>query len=199
MINSTNFNKENNQMLNKMIIATCLTALSMGVFAANTYVVMDTNMGEIEIELYQDKAPITVNNFQQYIKSQFYQGTIFHRVIPGFMIQGGGMDKDMVEKNHRPTIVNESDNGLSNRRGSLAMARTQDPNSAASQFFINLVDNTYLDRSPANAGYAVFGQVIKGMDVVDRIAQVPTMNYQMQQNVPIKTVEILDVQIKRTK
>lgn len=186
-------------MLKKILLTTILSGFSATVLAANSYVVMNTNKGSIEIELYKDKAPISVKNFEQYVKSNFYSGTIFHRVIPGFMIQGGGMNKDMSEKPNRPPIENESYNGLSNNRGTLAMARTNDPNSAASQFFINLTDNQYLDKALGNAGYAVFGKVVKGMDVVDEISKVPTATSGMHQNVPVKPIEILDIKIKGAK
>ena len=187
-------------MLKKVLFTTAIVAtLTTSVLAENSYVVMSTNMGPIEIELFNDKAPISAKNFEQYVKSDFYKGTIFHRVIPGFMIQGGGFDQQMVERPTRPSIKNESDNRLSNSRGTLAMARTNDPNSAASQFFVNLVDNSYLDKSATSAGYAVFGKVVKGMDIVDKISQVPTAQYGMYQNVPIQPVQITSVQIKSTK
>jgi peptidyl-prolyl cis-trans isomerase A (cyclophilin A) len=186
-------------MLKQALFSTLMATACVNVYAANSYVVMQTNMGPIEIELFNDKAPISAKNFEQYVKSNFYKDTIFHRVIPGFMIQGGGFDTQMVEKQNRPTIENESYNRLSNTRGTLAMARTNDPNSAASQFFINLVDNPYLDKNAGNAGYAVFGKVVKGMDVVDKISQVPTANYGMHQNVPTKPVQITSVHIKPIK
>lgn len=162
---------------------------------ANTFVDMQTNMGNIEIELFDQKAPITTQNFKNYIKSNFYTGTVFHRVIPGFMIQGGGMTTRMSEKPTKAPIKNEAANGLHNLRGTLAMARTSDPDSATSQFFINTVDNKSLDKGTFDAGYAVFGKVVKGMDVVDRIAKVQTTDYGMHQNVPVKPVVIQNVQI----
>ncbi len=184
-------------MLKKPLYAIALTALALPALAANSIVEMKTSMGNIEIELYNDKAPISAKNFEDYIKDNFYKGTIFHRVIPGFMVQGGGFDANMVEKpNNKSTIKNESYNGLSNTRGTLAMARMNQPDSARSQFFVNLVDNNFLNRSPMNAGYAVFGKVTKGMDVVDKIAGVPTANYGMHQNVPLKPVIINSVSIK---
>jgi cyclophilin family peptidyl-prolyl cis-trans isomerase len=146
---------------------------SFSAFAANPQVEMKTNKGTIVLELYPDKAPKTVANFLQYVKDGFYGGTVFHRVIPGFMIQGGGFDKNMKQKATRPSIVNESNNGLKNDTGTIAMARTSDPNSASAQFFINLVDNAGLNY-PANDGYAVFGKVVKGNDVVQGIAKVST-------------------------
>ena len=153
--------------MKKLFIATSLILASGSLFA-NTLVDMKTSMGTIEIELYDDQAPISAKNFENYVKSNFYSGTIFHRVIPGFMIQGGGMDVNMIEKTTKAPIVNEASNGLKNNRGTLAMARTSDPNSATSQFFINVADNNFLNRSAMDAGYAVFGKVTKGMDIVDK-------------------------------
>ncbi|MCO8042857.1 peptidylprolyl isomerase [Acinetobacter bohemicus] len=184
-------------MLKKSLSAIALAAISLPGFAANTLVEMQTSSGNIEIELFNDKAPISSKNFEDYVKSNFYTGTIFHRVIPGFMIQGGGFDAAMQEKpNAKAAIKNESYNGLQNKRGSLAMARTNQPDSAKAQFFINLVDNSFLDRSAMNAGYAVFGRVTKGMEIVDKIAKVPTRNYGMHQNVPVTAVQIKSVTIK---
>jgi peptidyl-prolyl cis-trans isomerase A (cyclophilin A)/peptidyl-prolyl cis-trans isomerase B (cyclophilin B) len=145
---------------------------------AATKVLMKTSLGDMTIELYPDKAPKTVENFLGYVNSGFYDGTIFHRVIDNFMIQGGGFTQDLHQKPTRPAIANEAKNGLSNLRGTLAMARTGDPNSATAQFFINVVDNPRLDfTSEANGatwGYCVFGKVISGLDVVDKIRAVPT-------------------------
>lgn len=185
-------------MLKQLVLATTLSLASLTTMAANSIVEMKTSLGLIEIELFNDKAPITVENFNHYIKDGFYSNTIFHRVIPGFMIQGGGMTSDLTEKQTRPSIRNESSNGLLNERGSLAMARTNEPNSASSQFFINLDDNQFLNRTDRNAGYAVFGKVIKGMDVVDKIAKVPTANKNFHQDVPVEPVEIIDVKIKES-
>ncbi|MEN3980533.1 peptidylprolyl isomerase [Acinetobacter sp. CWB-B33] len=182
-------------MLKQALFAT-VAAISLNAWADNSIVEMKTNQGTIEIELYNDKAPISAKNFEDYIKADFYRGTIFHRVIPGFMIQGGGMDAQMAEKQTRAPIKNESYNGLKNTRGTLAMARTNDPNSASSQFFINTVDNDFLNKSAMNAGYAVFGKVIKGMDVVDKIEKVPTVNRGVHQNVPQSLVLIQSVKIK---
>lgn len=146
--------------------------------AENPKVVLETTMGRIVLELYPDKAPKTVANFLTYVDNGFYDGTIFHRVIPGFVIQGGGYTADFRQKPTRPPIPNEADNGLSNLRGTIAMARTADPHSATSQFFINLVDNKRLDHTGKGDsqawGYAVFGKVVEGMDVVDKIARVRT-------------------------
>lgn len=134
-----------------------------------------TSMGDITIELYPDKAPTTVENFLQYVKDGFYSGTVFHRVIPNFMVQGGGFSKDLQQKRTRAPIHNEANNGLSNLRGTLAMARTGDPHSASAQFFVNLVDNQRLDYvSESNWGYCVYGKVVGGMEIVDKIAAVPT-------------------------
>ncbi len=140
----------------------------------NPVVVMETSMGTIKIELFADKAPITVKNMLDYVDDKFYDGTIFHRVIKGFMVQCGGMEPGMREKRTKPPIKNESSNGLENKRGTLAMARTPAPNSATSQFFINHADNAFLDKENARDGfgYCVFGKVIDGMDVVDKIADV---------------------------
>ena len=153
-------------------------------------VVFSTSLGDITIELYPDKAPITVENFLQYVDSGFYDGTIFHRVIPGFVIQGGGLTSDMKQKPTRPPIENEADNGLKNKTGTLSMARTQDVNSATSQFFLNLTDNPFLDHGVRDFGYAVFAKVIEGMDVVNQIAQVPTGNRGMNRDVPVEPVLI---------
>ncbi len=156
-------------------------------------VVFDTTAGPITLELDRAKAPITVDNFLKYVDSGFFDGLIFHRVIPGFMIQGGGMDVAMREKTEgqRAPIRNEASNGLSNKRGTICMARTNDPDSATSQFFINLVDNARsLDPQPGSAGYAVFGKVIAGMDTVDSIAKAPTGRKGMHDDVPLKPITI---------
>jgi peptidyl-prolyl cis-trans isomerase A (cyclophilin A) len=159
-------------------------------------VIFSTTLGDITIELYPDKAPMTVENFLAYVDSGFYNETIFHRVILGFMIQGGGFTADMKQKRTRPFIKNEADNGLKNERGTLAMARTREINSATSQFFINLADNAFLNHGGRDFGYAVFGKVIEGMDVVDKIAAVPTDNRGMYQNVPQEPVVIRSVRRK---
>jgi len=159
-------------------------------------VVMTTNKGVIKIELFPDKAPKTVANFLAYVDDKFYDGTVFHRVMPNFMIQGGGFTGDMAEKNTRAPIDNESKNGESNVRGSIAMARTGDPHSATAQFFINHVNNRMLDFGAQGAnqwGYAVFGRVTEGMDVVDAIALIPTGNKGPYQNVPVENVVIQSV------
>jgi peptidyl-prolyl cis-trans isomerase A (cyclophilin A) len=154
-----------------------------------------TSMGEIRIALRPDKAPLTVANFLQYVKSGHYNGTIFHRVIPGFMVQGGGMDAKMVEKPTRPPVRNEAKNGLRNSRGTVAMARTNDPNSATSQFFVNVKDNHALDFGIRGAGYAVFGEVVEGMEVVDKIVAVPTGTRGGHQDVPDTPVFIKSVRV----
>lgn len=187
-------------MLKHTFIVLTATLSSFGVFAQNTLVEMNTNVGNIEIELFNDKAPISVKNFEDYAKSGFYNGTVFHRVIPGFMIQGGGLESNLVEKTiEKAPIKNESSNGLKNKRGTLAMARTNDPNSARSQFFINTVDNDFLNKSAMNAGYAVFGQVTKGMDIVEKIEKTATGNRGMYQNVPTQSIVIQSVKIKAPK
>lgn len=164
----------------------------------NINLLMKTNIGEIKLELYPDKAPVTVENFISYVKDNFFNGLIFHRVINGFMIQGGGFDENLRQKETKAPIKIESDNGLKNDRGTIAMARTNDPNSATSQFFINLVDNNFLNfRSPdvTGYGYAVFGKVTDGMDVVDKIATVPTGSFGYMQDVPKYLIQIESVEI----
>jgi peptidyl-prolyl cis-trans isomerase B (cyclophilin B) len=160
--------------------------------AAPPRVTLTTNKGEIVVELYPDKAPATVKSFLAYVNEKFYDGTIFHRVIPGFMIQGGGFTADMSQKATHAPVKNEADNGLSNVRGSIAMARTSDPHSASSQFFVNLKDNTFLDRAQSQDGwgYTVFGKVVSGMDAVDAIAGVPTGKKAGMGDVPTQTVAI---------
>ena len=156
-------------------------------------ITIKTNHGDIKVELFDDKAPATCENFRQYVADGFFNGTIFHRVIPNFMIQGGGMEADMSQKTTRDPIKNEADNGESNRRGTLAMARTMDINSATAQFFINLRDNDFLDHGTRDFGYAVFGEVVDGMNVVDAIAAVPTGNKAGHQDVPVEAVTIVEV------
>ncbi|MFQ5683646.1 MAG: peptidylprolyl isomerase [Candidatus Binatia bacterium] len=153
-------------------------------------VIFSTTLGEVTIELYSDKAPVTVENFLAYVDSQFYDGTIFHRIVPGFVIQGGGFTEQMVQKTTRSPIKNEADNGLKNEQGTLSMARTQDINSATSQFFINLKDNSFLDHGTRDFGYAVFGKVVNGMDVINKAAAVKTGNQGPFQNVPVEPVII---------
>ncbi len=163
-------------------------------------ITIKTNKGDIKLQLDEVKAPITVANFIQYAKDGHYDGTIFHRVIPGFMIQGGGMDAKMKERKTRASIKNESSNGLSNRKYSIAMARTSVPDSATSQFFINTSDNGFLDRAQSRdgVGYAVFGAVVEGMDVVDAIEKVKTTSRAPHDDVPVEAVEILSVIVEES-
>jgi peptidyl-prolyl cis-trans isomerase A (cyclophilin A) len=181
------------------LIALCFLGLAAvaagGARAANPVVIIETSMGTIKVELFEDKAPITVKNFLAYTDDKFYDGTIFHRVIDGFMIQGGGYEPGMKDKKTKDPIKNEANNGLSNSRGTLAMARTGVVDSATAQFFINHADNTQLDhKGPAREqfGYAVFGKVIEGMDVVDKIAKVEVGPNQLGERATPKT----DVVIK---
>jgi len=171
--------------------AAVLLALQVPAFSAEK-VKLETSMGDIVIELDRDKAPKSVENFVQYVKAGHYNGTIFHRVIPTFMIQGGGMTDKMVEKPTKPPIPLESRNGLTNVRGSVAMARTPNPNSATSQFFINVKDNAFLDQANSSDGngYAVFGKVVEGMDVVDKIKEVKTASKPPHDDVPVTPVVI---------
>jgi peptidyl-prolyl cis-trans isomerase A (cyclophilin A) len=153
-------------------------------------VVFKTTLGDITIELFADEAPKTVENFLDYVDSGFFSGTIFHRVIPGFVIQGGGFTADWHRKPTNAPIENEADNGLKNERGTLSMARTADINSATSQFFVNLTDNEVLDHGGRDFGYAVFGRVVEGMDVVDSIAAVSTGSHAGHQNVPLEPIVV---------
>jgi peptidyl-prolyl cis-trans isomerase B (cyclophilin B) len=165
---------------------------------ANTKVKMQTSLGDITIELDAAAAPVSVKNFLEYVNDGAYDGTIFHRVIKGFMIQGGGMTKNMQSKPNNDPIVNEASNGLKNKRGSIAMARTAKPDSATNQFFINHADNDFLDYrgpSPDKIGYAVFGKVTEGLDVVDKIAAVKTGSKGMYDDVPQQAVEIVSVKV----
>lgn len=167
--------------------------------AQNPLVVMETSMGTIEVELYQDKAPISVKNFLGYMNEKFYDDTIFHRVIDNFMIQGGGFTADMKQKPAKDPIKNEATNGLKNERGTLAMARTNIIDSATCQFFINVVDNSNLDHKDTTTrgyGYAVFGKVTSGMDVVDKIRAVKTGSKDMHSNVPVEPVVLKSVKLK---
>ena len=151
----------------------------------------DTSLGSVTIEFDAEKAPLTVANFLQYVDDGHFDGTVFHRVIPGFMVQGGGMTADMDQKKTRAPIKNEANNGLKNLRGALSMARTSDVDSATSQFFINVVDNAFLDhQGPRNYGYAVFARVTEGMDVVDKIVAVPTTSRRGHQDVPVEPVVV---------
>lgn len=162
----------------------------------NVIIVLETSMGNIEIKLATEEAPITTENFLSYVEDDFYDGTVFHRVISYFMIQGGGYIATGELKPTKDPIVLESNNGLKNKRGTIAIDRSTDPNSATSQFFINLVNNTYADWSATNEGYAVFGEVVKGMDVVDAIGVVKTTTFEGYRNWPEDDVVILDAYIK---
>jgi peptidyl-prolyl cis-trans isomerase A (cyclophilin A) len=175
-------------------------ALSAAAFAADApQVSLKTSMGEIVVELDQQKAPVSSANFLQYVKSGFYKGTIFHRVIDGFMIQGGGMDANMVEKKTGKPIKNESNNGLSNKPYTIAMARTNDPDSATAQFFINVADNAALDYPGRDGnGYTVFGKVVKGQEVVDKIKGVMVDDMRGHQNVPVAPIVIQSATVVKT-
>ena len=192
-----------------LILATVVGLLPLTVYSednqSNTKgagmvnVTMVTNKGVIKLELDGEKAPVTVENFVTYARAGHYDGTVFHRVIPGFMIQGGGFDGNMNQKSTNPPIKIEADNGLKNTRGTVAMARTSDPNSATSQFFINVADNGFLDHqspTPQGWGYAVFGKVTGGMDVVESIEKVKTGNSGGHQNVPLEDVVIEKVTVE---
>jgi peptidyl-prolyl cis-trans isomerase A (cyclophilin A) len=190
--------------MNLFCVLLLTVALAAGVDAsgqakkANPRVLMQTSLGDIELELNAAKAPVSVENFLGYVKSGFFTNTVFHRVIQGFMIQGGGFDKDLVQKPTQAPIKNEAGNGLSNKRGTIAYARTNVVNSATSQFFINHKDNAFLDHrdeSDAGFGYAVFGKVVKGMDVVDKIAEVKTGTLKGMQDAPVTPVIILSVKV----
>jgi len=181
----------------KRTLITLLAAASLPLAAAHAQaadVVLHTNHGPIGIELFKDQAPESVENFLTYVQDGHYDGTLFHRVIDGFMIQGGGFDQDFRQKATRDPIVNEADNGLRNERGTLAMARTGDPHSATAQFFINVSDNAFLNHQGTHSGqawgYAVFGRVVEGMDVVDSIKRVPTGSRGPFQDVPREAVII---------
>ena len=153
----------------------------------------ETTLGEFTVELFEKQAPVTVANFLKYIDEGFFDGTIFHRIVPGFVIQGGGFTEDMSQKRTNPTIKNEADNGLKNERGTLSMARTNDINSATSQFFVNLKDNGALDHKRGNFGYAVFGKVAQGMEVIDQIASVETGRRKGHEDVPLEAVIMTSV------
>ena len=187
--------------MKKFLTAICLSVvicgLAVGVNAAEAAtpkILIKTSLGDIKVELYPKKAPLTVKNFLMYVQKKAYDGTIFHRVINNFMIQGGGFDKSLNKRETASPIRNEADNKLSNERGTLAMARTYAVNSATNQFFINLKDNAFLDhKSKRKFGYCVFGKVISGMDVVDKIAQVPTGKQKYFRDVPSKPVIIKEI------
>ena len=189
----------------KLFLVIILTALTTNIHAASgdaisasPTVVFETSQGNFTVELYPEKAPKTVANFLQYVKDGFYENTIFHRVINRFMIQGGGFERDMTEKNTRAAIVNEASNGLLNELGTIAMARTMDPDSATAQFFVNLNDNQFLNYTgpdPESIGYCVFGKVTSGLDVVQKIGVVQTTFIGRNADVPVKAITIKSVKI----
>jgi peptidyl-prolyl cis-trans isomerase A (cyclophilin A) len=181
--------------MKKIFLTIVAAILCMGIAGCKkeSRILIKTSMGDIHIELFNSKAPETVSNFLQYTDKKFYDGTIIHRVIPNFMIQGGGFTPDMTEKDTDSPIMNEANNSEQNRRGTIAMARTQEIHGATAQFFINVVDNPNLDYGPQGFGYCVFGRVVKGMDVVDKIRQVETKSIGIYQNVPVKPVVIISV------
>ena len=184
-----------------LILFVFLYALGANIHAApalNPSVLFETSQGNFTVELYPEKAPKTVANFLHYVKDGFYENTIFHRVISRFMIQGGGFERDLTEKNTREPIVNESNNGLLNEPGSIAMARTMDPNSATAQFFVNLADNQFLNYTspdPEQMGYCVFGKVTSGFEVVQKIGLSPTTTMGRNADVPIKSITIKSVKL----
>ena len=187
-------------MTNRLLSLSVLLVAFAGAAGAQDAprVALDTSMGRIVLELAPDRAPATVANFLQYTQDGFYDGTVFHRVIDGFMIQGGGFGEDMKKKPTRDPVMNEADKGLRNERGTIAMARTQDPHSATAQFFINLVNNDFLDHKAKDTrgwGYTAFGRVVEGMAVVDQIKTVPTGNQGSFQNVPREPVIIRSAKI----
>ncbi|BFM16884.1 peptidylprolyl isomerase [Maricurvus nonylphenolicus] len=182
----------------RLTAAVIATALSVSALAANPKAVLKTDLGEIVFELYPEKAPATVANFLEYAESGFYNGTIFHRVIPGFVAQAGGLTFDYIKKETRDPVVNESNNGLRNRKGTVAMARLPDPDSATSQFFINLNRNTHLDAKKDQPGYTVFAKVTKGMNVVKKIVKEPQGMMRDYPQAPNTPVRILSVTIETT-
>jgi len=187
----------------KYLVITAIIFLNNGANAemtTNTKIIIKTTSGDIKIELYDDKAPITSENFKKYVESGYFTDTIFHRVIKDFMIQGGGFTTEMNEKDSMPPIQNEANNGVSNERGTIAMARTPDPHSASSQFFINLKDNNFLDFTAETSqgwGYCAFGKVFEGMDILDKIALVDTGSYGAHQDVPKEPITINEIIIEK--
>ncbi len=178
------------------LLCACQAQAKEEQFMTNPSITIRTTQGEIEVELFANKAPITVKNFLRYVDEKHYNNTIFHRVISDFMIQGGGLTADMKEKSTHEPIQNEASNGVSNKRGIIAMARSSEVHSASSQFFINVIDNDFLDYrnpSPSGYGYCAFGEVTKGMDVVDKIKAAETSTKKGHQNVPIKAIEIIEI------
>ncbi len=185
-------------MIHKITLSTFLLALFGSTPASEKLILIQTTSGDITISLDLENAPATSENFMKYVDSGFFNNTIFHRVIPGFVIQGGGFEHPMNRKETLPPIKNEADNGLKNSRGTLSMARTPDPDSATSQFFINLVDNDFLDHKGKNQsgwGYAVFAKVTSGLEVIDRIGETPTGHFNGMQDVPTSPITITNVSI----
>ena len=190
--------------LRKLVLTGIVAAMTLGSAGPadaqdNPVVVLETSLGSMTIELFRDRAPITVDNFLGYVEDGFFEGTIFHRVIPNFMIQGGGLTPTLVEKATEPAIRNEAANGLTNDRGTLAMARTPVVDSATAQFFINLVDNPFLNHrgtDPQSYGYAVFGRLTEGLDVLDSIGAVRTQRQGPHQDVPVEPVVITSVTLQ---
>ncbi|QUM75330.1 peptidylprolyl isomerase [Moritella sp. 24] len=185
-----------NPFITKLLLILCSAFMFNTAFAAETKALIKTNLGDITVELYPEQAPVSVANFIRYVESDFYSGIIFHRVIPGFMAQTGGFNENLEKQTSGKPVVNEANNGLRNARGTLALARTSNPNSATSQFFINLKDNNFLNRSgssPSQAGYAVFGRVTSGMGVVDKMAQQPTGKKKFYSDVPLTNIVIESV------
>lgn len=186
----------------KNLFCLLLLTLAFSNAFAETQVEFKTNQGSFIVELYPEKAPATVANFLKYVEDGFYKSTIFHRVINGFMIQGGGFERDLFQKPTRAPVKNEAANGLKNETGTIAMARTQDPNSATAQFFINLADNAFLDHTgpqPDKIGYCVFGKVVSGMDVVKKIAVIPTGRVANFSDVPTKAIKIKSAKLLKLK
>ena len=182
-----------------LVFALCIPSVVLGGLSDNPQVIMETSKGTIVLELFPDEAPETVKNFLRYVRWGHYDGTIFHRVIPDFMIQGGGFTKDMERKTTEMPVQNEASNGLKNDRGTVAMARTPDPHSATDQFFINTKGNSFLNHKNTTTegwGYAVFGKVVKGMDVVDAISGVKTAKKGMMSDVPVEPVTIIKMTVK---
>ncbi len=179
-----------------LLLSLSLAGVQAAPATAGPIVELKTSLGTITLQLDPAHAPLSTANFLSYVDKKFYDGTIFHRVIPGFMVQGGGFTPDLNEKPTQPPIHNESSNGLLNLRGTISMARTSDPDSATSQFFLNLVDNGALDPSAESAGYAVFGKIIGGLDVLDRIGQVQTATQGQYENVPVRPITLISARRK---
>jgi cyclophilin family peptidyl-prolyl cis-trans isomerase len=184
-------------LLSSIVIAVCFLSNSLVAKAENPRVVLETSMGEIEIELFEKDAPITVENFVKYVKKGHYDGTIFHRIIPDFVVQGGGLEENMKERETEAPIVNEASNGLKNDKMTLSMARTRDPDSATSQFYINLKYNRGLDQQYCadGYGYCVFGKVVKGEDIVEKMAKVKTITLGRNEDVPAQPIKLIKARI----